>query len=339
MSKNGGARDFPNVPSLRDRWLDKVIDRLSWQSFLLGFVGVAGSLASILSFIVPIHSESGKVDFGYAVQYVLYMNIFLVIALGISIYLFLHRSRVIRRFKREEFREQIKYGVVSRCLEAIQAKGIEATVRIFELSNEIHDIDACSRGDGVYSKEVMAKYEGLIHDASQFIVDNIVDALKSLTGHNCSVSIKVFFGGDGGVRRVYTYARDSLSSYERSKTDRKLDGYVYSDNSAFEDIQNPSKPDYFLCNDLTGLGNGYRNSNPDWRMYYNATIVVPIKAPNSIDGIDTVGFLCVDNKGGGFDDQFSVKLLSSLAYLLYSIIGLFSYELFTECVGRSRSYE
>lgn len=81
--------------------------------------------------------------------------------------------------------------------------------------------------------------------------------------------------------------------------------------------------DYFYCNNLQELdaAGGYYNANPDWRKYYNATVVTPIKNPKTSAKDDCLGFLCVDNRGGGFDETFCKSILANTSNSLYYVFG------------------
>lgn len=106
---------------------------------------------------------------------------------------------------------------------------------------------------------------------------------------------------------VYTLARDPGSRRKRSfvDSDPKLRVYRWEGNAAFAHVmQSKSARGYFVSNDLNGMGGKYWNDNDRWREFYNAAAVAALKCPSSDEATDVLGFLCVDNMGGGFDDTF-----------------------------------
>jgi hypothetical protein len=63
--------------------------------------------------------------------------------------------------------------------------------------------------------------------------------------------------------------------------------------------------------------------------FYNATLVLPIRRNLKDENnkptseFDTFGFLCVDNKKGGFENEVAKNILSALADMLYCLFYLY----------------
>jgi len=95
--------------------------------------------------------------------------------------------------------------------------------------------------------------------------------------------------------------------------------YKCAENTAFAKILSGEK--YYLSNDLE-KEEVYENVGHDWRDRYNATIVVPIMKTyqtGSFDPREIIGFICADNKEGGFCTA-CVDLLRGSGTLLATIL-------------------
>jgi len=118
---------------------------------------------------------------------------------------------------------------------------------------------------------------------------------------------------------VWTAKRDDTSLLRRGKTDERPDLELYApdNNKAFSDImsRNVGK-DWFFSNNLRAMSN-YFNSNPHWRDFYNAAVVVPIKPCRADVLKSAIGFLCVDSLHGTFNEDVAVAILMLVAEMLY----------------------
>ena len=138
------------------------------------------------------------------------------------------------------------------------------------------------------------------------------------TGHPCHASIKTL-DRTGGM--VTTRARDALMhNAPRVLADEQLQSYNFRDNTAFARILSDARCDFFMSNWLNtqALCGKYSNSNNNWRRHYAATVVVPISSnsnPTELNPETVIGFICVDNKRGGFSEQYSRALLASFVPL------------------------
>jgi len=95
---------------------------------------------------------------------------------------------------------------------------------------------------------------------------------------------------------VYTVYRDP-DTYEHLRDKREVAQKFYSieGNTGFDHIYN-CKNDVYSSDDLKALGAKYKNENPDWNKYYNATILAPIRYYNSNNGDHfCFGFIAIDS--------------------------------------------
>lgn len=130
---------------------------------------------------------------------------------------------------------------------------------------------------------------------------------------------------------LWTAKRDDISALAREKIDHipRLRRYAPDENKAFSDIMSrTTSRDYFFCNDLQAMRE-YFNTNPHWRDFYNAVVVVPIKPCRRDVQNSTIGFLCVDSLHGRMIEEMAVSALVLIAEILYLHISQHSYLLET----------
>tara|TARA_R110002051_G_scaffold154470_2_gene226620 strand:+ start:1576 stop:2565 length:990 start_codon:yes stop_codon:yes gene_type:complete len=157
------------------------------------------------------------------------------------------------------------------------------------------------------------------------------------TGQACAACIKQLAESADGVGEleiaatlsadfeyVYTLHRDPGSRALRREVDKhgKLHKYAYRDNTAFAAIMKSSDEyeSFFAMEDLVSMRRlgRYENIRPGWDKFYDAVAVAALSEPGSPDCVPrTIGFLCVDNIGGGFDDPSCRPLLECIASIAY----------------------
>ncbi|MGP8051701.1 MAG: hypothetical protein ACLPYB_13980, partial [Desulfobaccales bacterium] len=190
------------------------------------------------------------------------------------------------------------------------------------------------------SSQECENYETRVLSFHQFIlyfVNNVKQLFDTLTRGRCSVCLKLITtdpkNDTGGL--VRTFMRDSISYRERSNTDMRIPEFHVHENTAFKRILDNECPDsYYICNNLKEE-RGYINLNQDWQKYYNACLVVPIRILKSkMNGTKTqhivIGFLCVDNLHGGFDDRIGLNILAAFGDSLFHLFVAFN-DLKTKC--------
>ena|GEM_PF-4649365 len=156
-----------------------------------------------------------------------------------------------------------------------------------------------------------------------YFLDNVKETFDALTGYNCSSCIKFLLpanvGGTGEIL-VKTYMRDACSYGKRKSSDAVLGEYNYKANTAFEYIMNSEVEDmHYISNNLR-METMYNTANNKYSRYYNATVVVPICLKKSDEPDMVYGFLCVDNKRGGFDEIIAPAVLQAYADQLLMVL-------------------
>lgn len=152
------------------------------------------------------------------------------------------------------------------------------------------------------------------------LLSNTREIFNRVTGHSCATSIKILMRDAQGNLNIKTYYRDPISYAERKRNDKKRQLQPFTSNTAIETILDEGNDfDFFFDNDLNSRAH-YMNLNPDWKNFYNATIVVPIKHESSdVKESLPIGFLCVDSLEGQFDKK-SYKILASISDICYFVM-------------------
>ena len=95
----------------------------------------------------------------------------------------------------------------------------------------------------------------------------------------------------------------------------------------------PVSPElYYACDDLKKeqQAGKYKNKNPEWEKYYNATLVVPIgplrigKSAPADDEAGVIGFICVDNLKGRLANTFTHSVLEAYATTQFLVHQMFA---------------
>lgn len=181
-----------------------------------------------------------------------------------------------------------------------------------------------------YSEEKIhsLELENILKEIDFFFINitsSIRDYFTSVTNSQCAVTIKILQETQNEIY-VKTLFRDPVSLKKRRKSDEKIGKsgkYPVKENTAFETIMNSKyKNLYFAHNNLSDLANTgiYKNGNPEWRKFYNATLVTGIGITTSKSKKEILGFLTVDNFDGHLTDLSSIELMHGISDLLHVII-------------------
>lgn len=129
-------------------------------------------------------------------------------------------------------------------------------------------------------------------------IKGVFEALFSDRFLKFNVTIKAINSRvENGDFTVVALARDRIKSRADNHEARHSASYQVLQNTAFHELLKVSPP-WFYSDDLEALARDgrYENTSPDWRLRYNATMVVPIRK-NAIRGdhrFELVGYIGVD---------------------------------------------
>lgn len=158
------------------------------------------------------------------------------------------------------------------------------------------------------------------------ITSNIRDYFNTVTNTQCAITIKILQKTEKDTF-VKTLFRDPVSLKKRRKSDENVENsgkYSTRQNTAFDTIMNTTcKNQYFAHNDLSLLAatGYYKNGNPEWRKYYNATLVTSIGITTGKAEKDILGFITIDNFDGNLTDLSSIDFLYAVSDILYIVLG------------------
>lgn len=138
-------------------------------------------------------------------------------------------------------------------------------------------------------------------------------------GAYCHATVKLYDPKSGLVK---TLQRDDGASCRREEIDEALPNFHYTRNTAFKEILNDKKTRVYINNDLPNTA-GYENRHDNWREYYGSVAVVPITLARGTDHVtpeNVIGFICIDNKCGGFDHSITSNVLSTVACAYFAAL-------------------
>lgn len=180
------------------------------------------------------------------------------------------------------------------------------------------------------------------------ILDCYCNIMNGYTRCKMSACIKIFKYDKSGIDEqnacLMTFSRSTSTNTERREYERNSKILV-SENTDFESIANPNNNEVvFFQENLTeyaktleGVGQEYKNTNKQWRKYYNATIVAPIRIKRDLvyhdkhdknkETYELLGFLCIDSLDEGvfsdYDRDVYINSAKAVADAMYPILSLY----------------
>jgi len=310
---------FPSIPQAR-RFLLIILSIAIYA--VVSVLGVIGSLASVIALFdkdgrfaklildidltaipYPVYPGFVLVGFGFG----------LVLSIAFGLYLLLRRNAV---------RKCAKY------LHSIFHYGRDRSAQITHLLLSSASVDEAT------AHTIKALVVQHLHE----VVADTKSIFDAITGKECSVTLKLI----DGPKVVDSKTRLTVSNTERmdeltvrdlirdkeSRKDRGMNAtYRCFQNRAYKEVLEQKGPHYrFISNNLSKLEFGFQNPRQDWLRFYNACIVVPIQhvdVPEKGGRRVIIGFLCVDNVGGGFDDRVCYNMLCSIADYLFGSLFIY----------------
>jgi hypothetical protein len=295
---------------------------------VIGYSSLAGFVITVVYTVIAIKNRQWNVDFTTIVITLAVINFlsFLIVIYSIRRFdkLALEYKRsdsIIRKLSRKNNR-----------LESSLSNEIEKEAKIASIfHNFCHEYrKVASEINSDLIEKDFSQFEDRKSSFKRFLdymVSNIKQAFDLITGDACSICIKLLEQNDKRELMVKTFIRDHISYRERSTTDTSMPEYNYQANTAFKNILDDYCQDsYYLCNDLKSKNdNGdYNNANNNWNKFYNACLVVPIRLIIDGENSTVVGFICVDNKKGGFEERVGLNTLAAFGDLCYHLFVLFN---------------
>lgn len=295
---------------------------------IVAMIGFLGSVASLIS----LFDTSGKfkeavLSFGLDVRW---PAVLLTVSMICSVVLFGISANLAWHFV-------LRRNAARKCAKRFHALfhfGRDKSAEIFRLLASNRGLSPLRAGE---AKAIIVQH---LSD----VVEETKRIFEEITRSPCDVTLKLVYppntvGRGGSSRtaqisdlRVRDLIRDAVS-----RRDRGLNGdYQCILNSAYNNILQQKGPNYYyMSNNLRKEDPPFANPRTDWNQHYNACLVVPVQiGPSGIPNPQAsavrhiVGFLCVDNKKGGFDERICFNVLCGIADYLFVYLYLY-YELYT----------
>lgn len=231
-----------------------------------------------------------------------------------------------------------------------------------QCKNKINEIEKQNKtGTANTLEELERETDLLTTTVTMFLhetVESLVATLQEMTGKKICACIKIFPEGYGEHQqisakdaKVITLIRSHNTVRERKALDDiDGDGVSLTDNTDFAAIvdegRTSSTPFFYQNNlkkydeQLKSVGQGYKNSTPNWDKYYIGTIVFPIRIHSrnlwyleNPSIYYTLGFLCVDsNDETAFPEKQEdadeyLDIMAMYADAVFNILAKYQYYL------------
>jgi hypothetical protein len=283
-------------------------------------LGVAGGLAGLFSII----RELGQKYLDYTLnvtEYFFYVQ-FIVLATVVVLHKLLKY-----RFERQVFRSEDNNKIVH-ILSNTAYKNSRSDGKLFDTFQA--DREAISTHDSDLA-ELYRKSKTIVEDNIKENLNCAASLFSIYTADSCCACIKIVRQDKDGIKLEVVF-RDLESLVAKNR----LNNYMYkvTDNTSFDDISR-GEIKYYACDDLkaAAAAGEYRNARPDWNKDYNATLVLPLRSMRSgeraPDAGRILGFLCLDNHNGGFENENAMLLaraICSRIEVIFHRLAVFEHE-------------
>jgi len=282
---------------------------------ILGYITLIASAISILFVAYAIYKSDWQIS--YVVVSIVLAVVIVIIALA-NMLLLRRYDKLDRESSKEYHLLDLKFRKSASSISCLEEKIKDELNTKTKIAQIIHNFSHEYRNviNEIHSDLISQDYSNFENRRTSFrmfivyMLSNIKEVFDILTFDEVSVCIKILYKEEEKFF-VKTFMRDNISYRERSDTEKFLPEYPYYENTAFKNIMDIHCPDsHYLCNDLN-KEKGYSNINKKWRKYYNACLVVPIRLIIGKHSSNVIGFICVDNFEGKFDDRIAVDILAS----------------------------
>jgi hypothetical protein len=300
-----------------------VINKLKNLDFIFG-------LSSLLGLIITaVYTVFAILDGNYSLgaNSVIIALAFINFALAITFVLIVRRNN---QLSVNALTLQPKIDLLEKQLEYSKNRLKRSLYNFEEISDILHSINDQLRDRIVELSEVdienaidISVYQRKNEMFYLFLLDNIKNIFDMLTRDECAISLKILdLDEEDNEIIIRTLFRDSSSYRERKNSDKTIYNYPYYENSAFKEILSEDGDSFYVSDDLSSETT-YINLNKDWKKYYNATLVCPIRMEiieneeDEYNDYSILGFICIDNMKGNLNNKTCISLLASITDILY----------------------
>jgi len=302
----------------------------------IGFAGGVLSIAlAIAALLLPFIQMVSGAEIYSPDEYVWYLvvtNFFLLVGIAvISIYYHSLDRRYRKNINRLlETRAELRQ-------ERVKSSQIEDDLMsVFgDMAQRVEDISSHRTGVSNFICDLLMKKEfnktELVNRIDQYIdfcLSQTAELFGRFTDSKTASCVKLITKkNDDGDLLVETYMRNQISRLQRQGTDvdEFLGVFPYKKNTGFSKIiDEDNSRGFWYSNNLIELHEEgeYDNINPRWKEFYSAAAISAIRNPQSSSKDDIIGFLCIDNKDGRFDDRITRPSLAAISNTLYYVLSM-----------------
>lgn len=156
-----------------------------------------------------------------------------------------------------------------------------------------------------------------------FLVDDLEKLFSDYTQNVCVVSIKLLsYDTNLECSIVQTRYRDSNNGGNRLKEYSHLEPFEIEQHSFISMIVNRTPFDaFFASDDIRSDYTNYQNPNDNWKSLFNSSAIHAVVSPDHRVQEKIFGFLCVDNRKGGLDNDVVKALMAIVSTSIFYVIS------------------
>lgn len=296
----------------------------AFHTFLI-ILGVAGGVSTVFAVALQFAKR-------YAITIDITTNVFLIEFIIIACIVILHK--LLQYFIGGRDLEPKNQEEILKILSNMAYKNSRCDGKLFDTFHLI--VAGPSPGTAVDPPqnllELYAQSKDVVETNIKENLNCTVSLFTAFTGDSCSACIKLVRQVHGEIKLEVVFRDLELLSVKD-----RLNNYMYNlaDNTSFDEISR-GRLKYYANDDLKSAteADKYRNGRPNWNKDYNATLVLPLRSMRSGERAPEagriVGFLCIDNKQGGFENENAFHLakgICSRLEVIFHRLAVFEQEL------------
>ena len=301
----------------------------------------AGRVFSFLALLVSLGSavfayQAASASDHNNVEITLILGIVVVVIVVLAAFLSIHKENSDLRdvkFEAKNVEDQLQES--KKRITQIGRRSNQTTRALHNLAHETRDYTIQMYyaaedffGDTPAKEKKQILREALARSSSFDIyhLNNVKEIFDIASQQHCSVHLKLIeyvsdLINDGTTDiHVRTHMRDSISHKRRIVKDFELGSFPYHTSTAFKRIVDHDYSDKEFFEDHLRNVSYYEDSFRDWDRYYDARAVVALRNLLIPKASRILGFLSVDNFGGGLANETAKELLNTCADIYTSAL-------------------
>lgn len=298
---------------------------LGWINFITVISGIATVISTIISLLLAVSSNNAETPSPILPYYIIS-----IICIGLFCIVLYLRMRKYQKISVERLSTSQQYHKLAHDTRDLYYETLHA-YRLQQLS-----IETLSN---LYVSKLTC------------ILNLLCDILKKHTTKDICACIKLIQYNDSqdtldmGTAKLETFCRSGNSSTNRGEYEKTLEIKLSDNTDYLEIIDGTSEKNYFYQSSLSAYdkllqeqGRSYKNTNINWKRYYEGVIIVPIRIETKKlyhikrdNSYHIIGFLCVDSES---KDAFPTKhetyyaeIVKAFGDVIYILLSQYKYYL------------